>query len=145
MSSTKTNLLMLLRGNTRFLCENYTKHINTFCCSSWHMLLSLGFKRLLISRQRQQGSNEIKTKLLKQKSLQYTTVRNVNKITSRLQFSQTTFGIYIAKKCFTYLVLTTICFGLYNDYHQVVKFLIINQTVQYTMFLFLSTRYRSHL
>jgi len=38
------------------------------------------FKRLLKSRQRQQGSNEIKTKILQQKSLQYTKVHNVIKI-----------------------------------------------------------------
>ena len=36
----------------------------------------------------------------------------------------------------TQLVLTTTCFGIYIDRHQIVHFLIIKQIVQYAMFVF---------
>jgi len=48
--------------------------------------------------------------------------------------SQTQLLIFILLRCVLHS-LTTTCFGLYNGNHQVVHFLIIKQTIQYTMFL----------
>ena len=59
--------------------------------------------------------------------------------------SQTQLLIFILLRgSSTKLVLTTTCFGLYIGHHQVVHFLIIKQTIQYTLFLFLSKRSRAH-
>jgi hypothetical protein len=60
--------------------------------------------------------------------------------------SQTQLLIFVSLRgVSTQLVLTTTCFGRYIDHHQAVHFPIIKKTIQYTTFLFLSTRSRSHL
>jgi len=74
--------------------------------------------------------------------------RCVQKITntSKMQ-SKANINITLLRSVSTELVLTTTIFDLYIGQHQVVHFLIIQQTVQYALLLllFLLTRFRSNL
>ena len=53
-----------------------------------------------------------------------------------VSYSSTTFDIYIAKRCFTQLVLTTTCLDLFNSHHQVVHFLVISRLYSIQCFVF---------